>query len=123
MKAHLLIVDDEEVIRELLMAHFEKHGYRVTGADSASEAIRLAHEESFNLVILDLGLSDAGGMDLLQILKASQPDLPVIVLTGARVSQQMADEARNLGAAECLSKIHPLEALLPRVERVLRFGK
>src|SRR5512137_2026800 len=103
MSARILIVDDEALIRKSLSQVLATKGYEVASAASASEARRLYSAGEFALVLLDLRLPDASGIDLLRELKAAQPDLLVIMMT-AYGSVETAVEAMRLGAYDYVNK-------------------
>lgn len=123
MKQHILIVDDEPPIRELLAEFFQKRGYQVTTAGTGEEATRLADETPPHLVILDIALADADGLELLRSLKHNHPALPVIMLTGMGFDDELLQEALQNGAAGYVSKTLSLEQLLMEVHRTLKFAK
>src|ERR1043165_9522788 len=87
----LLIVDDEEKYRDTLTHHLERHGFVVTRAQNASQALRLAGKDHFDLILLDVVLPDKSGFEVLQCLRQShsQTKLPVIMAT-------MMDDSSNL---------------------------
>lgn len=122
-RSHILIVDDELPIRELLESYFVKNGYRVTTAATSAEAVRIADEVSVNLIILDVVLPDADGLQLLGELKKSHPRLPIIIMTGIGFDEELLQEARRNGAAGYVSKTLPLEQLLMEVHRTLKFQR
>ncbi|MBI2946547.1 MAG: response regulator [Verrucomicrobia bacterium] len=122
MKPHILVVDDEAPIRELLTTYFQSRGYQVTAAATADEAIRRTADASLNLVLLDLVLSDADGLELLGTLKKSHPDLPVIIMTGMGSDESLLKQATDNGAAGFVSKTLPLDKLRAEVESKLRRG-
>jgi len=116
---HILIVDDEASIRELLQAYFQRQGYRVSAASTATEAHEHAAKESFSLVILDVVLGDADGMDVLEDLKHLRPDCPVLIMTGSGVDESLLREAKLKGASGYISKTLPLDQLLHEVKNIL----
>ena len=120
MNGHILLVDDEEAIRELLTVSLQKLEYAVTAVDTASEALRLAHEQEFDLALLDLSLPDSVGLDLLDLLKTSRPALPVIIMADQYIDHQLKNDALGKGAADCISKMNSLDLLLQKVERFFR---
>jgi DNA-binding NtrC family response regulator len=99
----LLIVDDDEDLRQILVRRFRQQGLQVTEAASAEEALPLADAERFDVALLDLHLPGASGIDLLERLKAIQPDLEAIVLT-AHGSIDTAIQAMKRGAYDYLTK-------------------
>jgi DNA-binding NtrC family response regulator len=103
MADHILIVDDEALIRKSLAQVLARKGYGVTAAASGAEARRLFTAGEFSLLLLDLRLPDASGIDLLKEFKAAQPDLLVIMMT-AYGSVESAVEAMRLGAYDYINK-------------------
>ena len=95
----ILVVEDDEATRRFLLENLAADGFRVAGATSAGEGIRAIEVRRPSLVVLDLALDGASGLDLLDRVRHADglasridPDLPVIVLTG-RVAE--ADRVRS----------------------------
>jgi CheY-like chemotaxis protein len=82
MKKHILIIDDEENIRTLLGHFLNSVGYRVTPAASQAAALEVVRGDPPDLIISDLQLEDADGLEMIARLKTSLPNTPVILLTG-----------------------------------------
>jgi DNA-binding response OmpR family regulator len=120
MNEHILVVDDEAPIRDLLSTFFRKRNYKVTTAATAEEAQKLAKEPSLKLVILDIALGEEDGLQLLAALKGDHPKLPVIILTGMGFDDELLQEALEKGASGYVSKTLPLEQLLMEVHRTLK---
>ena len=120
MNEHILVVDDEAPIRDLLSTFFRKRDYEVTTAATAEEAQKLAKEPSLKLVILDIALGEEDGLQLLAALKGNHPKLPVIILTGMGFDDELLQEALEKGASGYVSKTLPLEQLLMEVHRALK---
>jgi DNA-binding NtrC family response regulator len=99
----ILVVDDEESMREFLSLLLRKEDYRVTATADGSEAIRLVKEINFDTVITDIKMPGVDGLDVLSGLKEIDPGLPVIIMT-AFPSQRSAIEAVNRGAFQYLEK-------------------
>jgi DNA-binding NtrC family response regulator len=121
VKPHILIVDDEPPIRELLTSYFKKHGYEVTAAADAKEAFRAIEEKKVEAVILDVLLGDSDGLEVLADIKKSRPELPVIMITGIGFDEELLQEAIQKGAAGYISKTLPLDQLLMEVHRSLNY--
>jgi len=113
-----LVVDDEAPIRELLSSYFQKRGYTVSAAANGSEAIRILDELSIDVMILDIALADADGLELLESIKMDHPKLPVIILTGMGFDDELLKEALEKKASGYVSKTLPLDQLLMEVRRV-----
>ena len=100
---HVLVVDDEAAMREVLQIRLAEWGHRVTLAGDGAEAHLLAERDRPDVVISDVQLPGLGGLGLLQALKAGDPDRPVILIT-AYGSIDEAVEAMKLGALDFLTK-------------------
>ena len=122
MKQHLLVVDDEAPIRDLLQSYFKKHGYNVTTAADGTSALNIADELPLQLIILDVVLPDADGLEILAQLKAAHPNLPIIIMTGIGFDEELLQEAKDKGASGYVSKTLPLEQLLMEVHRTLNYA-
>ena len=83
MKSRLLVVDDEESIREFLEIMLKKEGYEVTTAEDGLRAKELLQKKSFDMVISDLQMPNMTGIDLLKYVKESYPDVVFMLITGA----------------------------------------
>jgi len=117
MKQHILVVDDESQIRELLSLYLEKQGYDVSTASSSAETLSCLSTQPVNLVVLDIGLAQEDGLGLLEHLKASHPEVRVIMLTGMGFVEDLLQEAHDKGADGYVSKVLPLDELLIAIER------
>ena len=127
--ASIVVCEDDAVTLELLCDHLVADRYGVLPAPSASDALRLCRYNTPDLLLLDLSLPDASGLDVLREIRAADgvesrfdPQLPVIVLTG-RGAQ--TDRVRGLtaGADDYLTKPFDLEELRARIGAVLRRRK
>ncbi len=120
-RPHILVVDDEEDLCELITLRLEHHGFRVSAEQASRGALEVLEREVVDAVILDLRLGNENGLDLLTEIQKRSLDLPVIVLT-AHGSIEVAVEAMKCGAYGFLTKPfddHELvEKLGHAVERV-----
>ena len=117
MTGNILIVDDEAAIRRLVRSAVERAGHVVSEAATAADALIEAHREGCELVLLDLGLPDRDGIELLPLLKAM--GRAVIVLT-ARDATAEKVAALDLGADDYVVKPFDTEELLARIRTALR---
>jgi DNA-binding NtrC family response regulator len=118
MQKHILIVDDEEVIRELLEAYLSQNGYRVTPVPSAFEAEAIAARDKPDLVITDLQLEDSDGLDMVTRLKSLLPDTPMMLLTGVLFDTRVVREVLNKKVSSYVEKTAPLSRILEEVRRL-----
>jgi len=119
MKKHILIVDDEKEIRELLGEFLAQFGYRVTGASTAIEAQRVIASDPPQLMISDLQLEDSDGLDMIQACKAIKPDLPVLLLTGILFDPEVVRDTLSKKVESYLHKTASLERIVAEVRRLL----
>ena len=123
-KEHVLVVEDEEDILELLRYNLTKEGYRVTGVLSGEEGMRAARSQPPDLIILDLMLPGKDGLTVCRELKmdAKTRDLPIIILT-AKGEEADIVAGLELGADDYVIKPFSPRVLLARLRAVLRRGQ
>ena len=114
----VLVVDDEEGIRETLSGIFEDEGCSVVTANSGEEALDLLKEQNPDLILLDIWLPGIDGIQTLEEIKALRPDLPVIMISG-HGNIELAVKATRLGAYDFLEKPLSLERVLLVSKRAL----
>jgi DNA-binding NtrC family response regulator len=112
----LLIVDDDEQLRQTLVRRFQRQGMIVAAAGSAEEALARSHEFCFDVALLDLHLPGRSGLELLEQLKATQPEAEAILLT-AHGSIDTAILAMKRGAYDYLTKPFHLPELEVHVQK------
>jgi DNA-binding response OmpR family regulator len=120
MPKHILIVDDDALMRRSLAFNLEQSGYRASNAANAEDALALARRDPPDLVLLDIGLPGMDGLDALRHLK-DEIGVPVIFVTARR---RELDEVLGLelGADDYVTKPFDLDVLLARIKAVLRRG-
>ena len=114
----VLIVDDELHIRRLIHAALARADYAIVEAESAREALELLREERPDIVLLDLGLPDRDGLELVPLVK-QQSDTTLIVVSARDATDQKV-AALDLGADDYLTKPFDTDELLARVRVALR---
>jgi two-component system KDP operon response regulator KdpE len=114
----VLVVDDEPLILRFLQYNLRLAGYTVFTATTGTEGLRLTETQSPDLVLLDLGLPDMDGLEVLRQLRR-QADMPVIIIT-ARDDEESMVAGLNLGADDYLTKPFSGRALQARIDAVLR---
>jgi two-component system KDP operon response regulator KdpE len=114
----VLVVDDEPPIRKLLRMGLETQGYQTMDASNAKAALELMSDK-LDLVILDLGLPDMQGLELLRQIRAQRADLPVVVLS-SRGDEVTKVAALDQGADDYVTKPFGMEELLARIRAALR---
>lgn len=113
------VVEDDEAIREAIVAILERSGYEVDSCADGESGLRAARQAGCGLVLLDLMLPGMDGIDVLRELRKTHPSLPVIVLT-ARGTEDDRVEGLRCGADDYVVKPFSTRELVARVEAVLR---
>lgn len=114
----ILVVDDEEQIRNSLRGVLSDEGFAVLEAGDGRRALEVLGERTPDLVILDVWLPEIDGIALLEQIKSKHPSLPVIIICG-HANIEAAVRATRLGAADFIEKPFSLDALLGSIERAL----
>lgn len=117
MSAKILIVDDEQFVRDLLEKVLKRRGHEVTVAGDADQALRSLSAGTFDLLLTDVVMPGMDGFDLLRRVKSAHPAMKVIVLTGYARKQSISDFLLY-GADEYLSKPFQVHELVSAVDRV-----
>ncbi len=99
----ILVVDDEEVIRDVCAQILAAEGYKVTTASTGKQALHLVNTNRFDAVITDIMMPDMSGLELLEVIKKSGMDVSTIVITGLGTFD-MATQSDRLGAREFVVK-------------------
>lgn len=119
MSQHILVVDDEPQIRDLLSVYLMRRGYKVFTAAGSTETQAILKEYPVDLVVLDIGLAEEDGLKLLERLKRERPGILVVMLTGMGFVEDLLQEAHQKGADGYVSKVLPLDELLLVIQRTL----
>jgi DNA-binding response OmpR family regulator len=115
----VLVVDDEAQIRRFLRAGFELDGFAVEEAERGGAALQAATAKSPDLVILDLGLPDMDGHELLRLIRSKSESVPIVVLS-SRGDEAGKVQALDLGADDYLTKPFGVRELVARAHALLR---
>jgi DNA-binding NtrC family response regulator len=119
MSAHVLVADDEALIRQSIRTVLGQEGFEVTAAASGNEAWLRFQEERPDVVLLDLVLGDADGLDLLRRMRQEVPDTKVILIS-AHGSIESAVTAMKLGGYDFIKKPFELEEIVAAVRNAVR---
>jgi len=116
---NLLLIEDDAVLSNGLSYALQQSGYTISTTDSGSYALQLLDAEDFDLIILDLGLPDMDGMEILRQIRHKKIAVPVIILT-ARDELNDRIEGMNQGADDYLTKPFDLGELEARIHALIR---
>jgi DNA-binding NtrC family response regulator len=123
MKKHILAVDDEQAIRDLLQESLTLSGYRVSTAATLDEARKIARADRPDLVILDVQFEECDGFVLIDEFKKLCPDSPILLLTGIIFGDGAARQAIEKKVACYLDKTVPLSRILDEVRRLIGYSE
>lgn len=115
----VLVVDDELSLLSTLTANLELEGFEVIAAESAKRALDLLREKDVDLVLTDVRMPGMNGVELFHELRATRPDLPVVLMT-AFAAEGLVDQALAGGAFTYLSKPFTMEHLAETLLRAMR---
>ena len=109
---HILLCEDDELIRMSVAEMLESRGHRVLEAETAARAMQIHGEQHVDLLLTDIGLPDASGIELVQALRTLSPDLPVLFATGQLDTGNISNDARTAS----ILKPYGVDALLQAID-------
>jgi len=115
----VLVIDDEPPIRKLLRVGLSAHGYQIIEASNGKMALELLGQQQPDLIILDLGLPDMQGHELLRTVRARNDSVPIVVLS-SRGDEGAKVQALDFGADDYVTKPFGMDELLARMRAALR---
>ena len=118
MKERILVVDDEQSHRTMLKAVLTKEGYDISEADDGISAVKAVESESFDLILMDIRMTDMDGIEAMGQIKKMSPSIPVIMMT-AYASIKAAVEALKSGAYDYLTKPLDIDELKILIKKAL----
>lgn len=115
----LLLIEDDDALREDLKRSLEQDGYAVDTADNGEDGEFMGSTEPYDVIVLDLGLPRMNGLDVLKHWRSNNNDVPVVILTARGAWHEKVD-GFNAGADDYLGKPFHTEELLARIQAVTR---
>jgi len=116
--SRILVIDDEDVIRLLVVEILEAVGHKVTSAENAERALQLLDDAEFDLIVSDVVMPGLSGLELLELVRARRASLPVVLVTGAGTYDTLS-QALTRGAAGLVTKPFAHTELQSAVEHAL----
>ena len=116
MSERVLLIDDEKDFLEVMSERMKNRDIDVTTATSARDALGLVEKEAYDAIILDLQMPEMDGLQALERIKAINPDLQVILLTG-HATVEKGVQAMKLGATDVLEKPADIQALTEKIRK------
>jgi DNA-binding response OmpR family regulator len=117
----ILVAEDDAPLAEFLHQRLEQEQFAVQVVSNGAKAEQLASDQAYDLVILDLNLPGAGGLDVLRGIRSKKPDLPVVIVTGANLVEERV-RGLDAGADDYVAKPFAFAELAARIRAVLRRG-
>lgn len=117
-KASLLVVEDEESLRDALKLNLELEGYEVTTADNGPAVIKMVKNEHFDLIILDIMLPDMDGITVCETIRMQHNDVPIMFLSARNTGADRVEGLKK-GGDDYMTKPFNLEELLLRVDKLI----
>src|SRR5256885_13469981 len=118
LQPHILIADDEKSIRLMLETGLTLNGFRVTSVRTGREALEAASSGEFDAVLSDIYMPDGSGLELVDSLRATDPNLPIVLMT-AQGSLEVAVQAVQRGASDFIGKPFDISAVVELLRRYL----
>ena len=120
-KSKILVVEDEQDIRDLLVFNLQKNGFNVRAIDNGEKALSLIRNDNFDLILLDLMIPGISGFDLTRILKNDDEtsEVPIIMLT-AKGEESDIVKGLEIGAQDYITKPFSLKVLMARISKVIQ---
>lgn len=119
MKKHILSIDDEADIRELLREVLTIKGYRVSTAAEPDSAKKIVKEDPPQLIIMDFQIEEGDGFVLIEEFKRLAPNTPIMLLTGAVFDRQVVRDTIQKKVASYLDKTASLSTIVNEIQRLL----
>jgi two-component system, OmpR family, response regulator len=119
MQKHLLIIDDEQSIRDVLTQYLTASGYRVSVVASALEAVDQVRKDPPDLIISDLQLEDADGLEMIAQIKTQHADIPVILLTGVLFDPEVVRDILRAKVTRYIEKTASLSTVVAAIKEIL----
>ena len=116
---HVLVVEDEQEIRELMALHLLRQGYKVTECSSAEEALNEMNRNNFQVFVLDWMLPGLSGVDIVEKIKAKNPHASVLMVTAKTEAQDIVSGLEK-GADDYMTKPFVPSVFIARIKALLR---
>ncbi|MBU1087789.1 MAG: response regulator [Candidatus Omnitrophica bacterium] len=115
----VLVVDDEQVVREMVRKILFDEGFKVFVAEDGKSAIEVARNQNFDAALLDIKLPDISGVEVFERIKVFRPNVEAVIMTAYEI-KEMVNRAFELGAFACLHKPFDIKKLLQILNDIKR---
>ena len=123
MDYKILIVDDEEAVRDLFSELLKKEGYKTNICATGEETLELLKQENFDGVLLDIKLPDVSGLEVLKNIRDSYKNLPVVMITGFGYDEDLIAKTKQLGCSGYIGKNMPISQIITTFKLFIKNAK
>jgi two-component system response regulator ResD len=116
-KKKILVIDDEEFIRDLVKDFLEMEDIHTEGAETSEQGLELMTRNNYNLILLDRNLGEGKAEGIIEQIRKINKDIPIIILTGDTECDE--DHLKQIGAAEIVFKPFQMDEFVKKVKRFL----
>ena len=119
----VLIVDDEEAVRDLFSELLIKEGQRVSACATGEETLELLKKETFDVVLLDIKLPGMSGLEVLKNIRETYKNLIVVMITGFGYDEDLIAKTKQLGCSGYIGKNMPISQILATFKQFVKSAK
>jgi CheY-like chemotaxis protein len=119
----ILIIDDEEAVRDLFADLLKKEDYQTNTCATGEEALELLKVENFDVVLLDIKLSGISGIEVLKNIRDIYRNLPVVMITGFGYDEDLIAKTKQLGCSGYIGKNMPIAQIISTFKQFVKNAK
>ncbi|MFO8010863.1 MAG: response regulator [Dehalococcoidia bacterium] len=121
-KGSIIVVDDDESIRRAMYTILRNEGYEVMAALNGRDALEVTSRRKFDLMFLDIMMPGFNGQDVLTLMRASRPEMPIVMITAFN-DPKLKDQAMRLGAHDFVTKPFDMKDIVRLADSIIRSGE
>lgn len=121
MKKKIIIIDDDSLILRSIEKQLNKENFEIELINDPLAGLKRLENEKYSLLICDIRMKPITGLELLKIIKSTQPDIPVIIMTGF-IDDGIMEKAKEIGYDDYLIKPFRKKSLTDSINRILKFN-
>jgi len=119
----ILIVDDEEAVRELFSELLEKEGHKTSVCATGEETLEMLKKENFDVVLLDIKLPGISGLEVLKNIRDAYKNLPVVMITGFGYDEDLIAKTKQFGCSGYIGKNMPISQIITTFKQFVKIAK
>lgn len=119
----ILVVDDEEAVRDLLGDLFKKEDCLTVACGSGEEALAILKKEAFDVVLLDIKLPEMSGLEVLKEIRTDYVNLPVVMITGFGFDEELISKSKQFGCCGYIGKNMPVAQIIVTFKQLVKEAK